>query len=96
MTRENFKKIIKLRSVWEIDKRKGNYVLPNGDKLSNYVRSLIESQMKIDNLGIREDGNLAFWNDSTDELMPAFEENEHTDREIQYDRVTALIKEMIY
>ena len=31
MKREDFKKIIKLRSFWKIDKRKGNYKLPNGN-----------------------------------------------------------------
>lgn len=36
MKRENFKKIIKLRSCWEIDKRKGNYELPS---IRLYLRS---------------------------------------------------------
>lgn len=53
MKREDFKKIIKLRSFWKIDKRKGNYELPNGNRLSSYVRELVESQMKLDGLLIR-------------------------------------------
>ena len=42
MKREDFKKIIKLRSFWKIDKRKGNYKLPGGDNLSVYVTDLVE------------------------------------------------------
>ena len=73
MKREDFKKIIKLRSVWKIDKRKGNYVLPNGEKLSSYVRELVESQMKLDNLLIRNNGDLCFgfggeWSTETKEF----------------------------
>lgn len=53
MKRENFKKIIKLRSCWKIDKRKGNYELPSGKHLLDYILDLVESQMKLDGLGIR-------------------------------------------
>lgn len=58
MLRSNFAKIICLRSFWRIDKRKGNYTLPSGDRLSKYVRELVVSQMSIDSLGIGADGNL--------------------------------------
>lgn len=58
MLRSNFSKIISLRSFWRIDKRKGNYTLPSGEKLSQYVRELVVSQMSIDSLGISIDGNL--------------------------------------
>ena len=56
MKRDDFKKIIKLRSIWKIDRRKGNYTLPNGEKLTIYVKKLVESQMKIDNLLIASNG----------------------------------------
>lgn len=58
MKREKFKKIIKLRSFWKIDKRKGDYKLLNGTQLSEYVEMLVRSQMKIDSLGISIDGDL--------------------------------------
>lgn len=58
MKREDFKKIIKLRSFWKIDKRKGDYKLPSGDKLSKYIRKLVVSQMQLDNLLISENGDL--------------------------------------
>ena len=57
MDRINFIQIIKLRSFWPIDKRKGNYYLPSGERLSAYVRTLIDSQMQLDSLAIASDGN---------------------------------------
>ena len=39
---------------------KSNYELPNGKHLSDYILDLAESQMKVDNLGILENGNLCF------------------------------------
>jgi hypothetical protein len=58
MTRQDFIKIIKLRSNWKIDRRSGNYTLLNGDSLFNYVRMLINTQLSIDELGIRQNGKL--------------------------------------
>ena len=102
MKREDFKKIIKLRSFWKIDRRKGNYKLPNGKRLSDYITSLVESQMQLDNLGIRSNGDLCMvsggcWNDETKEfddytLMPAFESNENC----SYDEMDRRIKSIVY
>ena len=106
MKREDFKKIIKLRSVWKIDKRKGNYVLNSREKLSSYVRKLVESQMKLDNLLIRNNGDLCFgfggeWNTETKEfddytLMPPFKDNETYTYDKMEDRITALVNELLY
>lgn len=60
MKRNDFIKIIKSRSFWKIDKRTGNYKLPSGNYLSDYVEQLVRSQMKIDGLGISENGNLNY------------------------------------
>lgn len=105
MTRDNFKKIIKLRSIWKIDKRKGNYRLPNGDLLSSYVEKLVDEQMKLDTLGIKSDGNLCFctggdWNIDAKEfndftLMPAFKPNETCTFEEMESRVKTLVREII-
>ena len=106
MKREDFKKIIKLRSAWKIDKRKGNYILPSGDKLSSYVRELIESQMKLDNLLIRTNGDLCFgsggeWNTETKQfddytLMPPFENNETCSYDEMEKRITKIVNELLY
>ena len=106
MKREDFKKIIKLRSMWKIDKRKGNYKLPSGKYLSDYVTRLVESQMKIDNLGIGKDGDLCFmsggeWNKEAKKfndytLMPLYKDNEicsHTEME---KRINDLIRELLF
>ena len=102
MKREDFKKIIKLRSFWKIDKRKGNYKLPNGKMLSDYVTGLVESQMKLDNLGIELNGDLCFmsgggWNTEANKfndytLMPAFQGNEVC----SYDDMEKRIKSIVY
>ena len=106
MKREDFKKIIKLRSCWKIDKRKGNYKLPNGNNLSVYVTDLVESQMKLDNLGIRSNGDLCFmsggeWNTETKEfdnytLMPAFQDNEICSYDDMEKRINRLVYELLY
>lgn len=58
LKRNDFIRIIKLRSFWRIDRRKGNYELPSGEKLSAYVRSLVDGQLELDKLAIADDGNL--------------------------------------
>lgn len=105
MKRQDFIKIIRLRSVWKIDCRKGNYALPNGEKLSDYVRGLVESKMKIDNLGVLEDGDLAYcdggeWNKETKDfndyrLLPDFKDNEICPYDKQEMRIKRLVSEII-
>ena len=105
MKREDFKKIIKLRSFWKIDKRKGDYKLPNGKRLSDYVADLVESQMKLDNLAIRENGDLCIasggrWNVDTKEfedytLMPAFQKTEVCSFDDMEKRISVLVREII-
>lgn len=106
MKREDFKKIIKLRSCWKIDKRKGNYKLPDGNNLSVYVTDLVESQMKLDNLGIRSNGDLCLmsggeWNGETKEfddyiLMPAFQDNEICSYDEMEKRIHCFVQELFY
>lgn len=98
MKREDFIKIIKLRSIWKIDKRIGNYELPNKKRLSTYVEELVLSQMKIDSLGIRNNGDLCFCcNDDTDNyiLMPDFQQNENCSCEDMEKRINELVYEII-
>ena len=105
MERKRFMQIIKLRSAWKIDRRRGDYQLPNGDRLSNYIAKLVESQMKIDSLGILEDGSLCFcsggnWNSETKAfddytLIPAFGGNESCSYDEMDRRVSRLVYEII-
>ena len=105
MERKDFMQIIKLRSVWKVDRRRGNYKLPNGERLSRYITDLVESQMKLDKLGIRSNGNLCFcqggeWNTETKEfddytLMPPFQDNETCTYDDMERRIKNLVSEII-
>ena len=98
MTRKELQTIIKARSLWKIDRRKGDYKLPNGKRLSNYVYNLVESQLALDNLGILTDGNIAFLSiDLNNEqvLMPHFKPNEKTTQTEQAERIEQFVNELI-
>ena len=58
MKRNDFKKIIKIRSQWQFTG--DNYKLPSGEPISVYVRKLVESQMNVDSLAILKNGDLSF------------------------------------
>lgn len=105
MKRNDFIKIIKLRSFWKIDKRTGNYKLPSGNYLSDYVEQLVRSQMKIDRIGISRDGNFnpmsggehndakKCFEDYT--IIIPFECNEVCTWKEQEDRINHLVKEIV-
>lgn len=105
MKREDFIKIIKLRSNWKVDRRTGDYNLPGGVKLSRYIRTLVEAQLDLDVLGILEDGNLALrdggkWNEQTKDfddfiLIPTGKESESCTYEEQEKRIRILVKEIV-
>ena len=103
MKREDFKTIIKLRSIWKVDKRKGDYSLPNGTMLSAYLKQLVHGQMDLDHVGISEDGNLY---DAVDKkisgetlpgykIMKPFDGNEVCTFDEQEKRVNMLVREML-
>lgn len=99
MNIEKFKKIIKLRSFWKIDRRKGNYKLPNNEYLSNYVKELVKGQLELDKLAISSDGKLVFsaWDEKKKmyELYVPFSENEFCSYYDQEIRIEKLVKEII-
>lgn len=103
MKRNDFKKMIKLRSQWEFTGN--NYTLPSGDPISTYVQKLVETQLEIDHLAVLKNGDLAFstggeWNDQTKEfedykLMPDYKENETCDFYEMEKRINTLVYEII-
>ena len=106
MKRSDFIAIIKHRSDWKVDRRRGDYFLPNGNKLSDYIRRLVESQMEVDNLAITSTGDLQwitsppYWDSVyhqfTDyEIMIPFHENEICSFDRQESRITNLINEIV-
>lgn len=83
MKRENFIKIIRLRSIWKINKRKGDYVLPSGVELSEYLYNLVESQLDLDGLGINENGDIVHF------FM-------YKDFDDKYKKIMNIVRELIY
>lgn len=97
MTRKELATIIKARSIWKIDRRRGDYKLPNGERLSEYVYDLVESQLSLDNLGILTDGNMALLDSEQQVLMPLslFKPNEKTSEDEQAKRIEQFVNELI-
>lgn len=97
MKRTDFIKIIRLRSCWKIDKRRGNYDLPNGKRLSTYIKHLVKTQMEIDTLLIRENGDLCNGFEMFDDytLMPPFEDNEKCSIDEMERRINKLVYEIV-
>ena len=56
MTRNEMKQILRIRSVWDFKRRRGDYRLPSGDRLSDYLLGLLREQMDLDDLVLTEDG----------------------------------------
>lgn len=97
MRREDFKKIIKLRSVWKTGKRLGNYKLPNGSRLKSYIYGLVKSQMYIDSIAINKNGNLCYCNSENNYiLLQPFQENETCTFDEMEKRINILVDEIIY
>lgn len=102
--RDDFIKIIKLRSYWKIDKRKGNYKLLNGTYLYDYIFELVTGQLNLDNLVIANDGNLyngfgGDWNNKKkvfdDYIIYLSKVNEICTFDNQENRIKSLVKEII-
>lgn len=103
MKRNDFKKIIKLRSQWELTG--DNYTLPSGESISAYIQKLVETQLEIDHLAVLENGDLALstggnWNDQAKKfedykLMPGYKENETCDFYEMEKRINALACEIV-
>ena len=95
MKREDFIRIIKIRSAWKIDRRKGNYKLPSGNSLRSYVYALALQQLNLDHLGIGSDGNLYSIDSNQSRLMIPFAESEPTTPEEQDARFSRLVRDII-
>lgn len=63
MTREDFKIVVKKFSLWKIDKRIGDYKLPNGEYLHKYVEKLVEHLLQTNGIALHPNGSIktALW-----------------------------------
>lgn len=97
MTRTEFKQVIKAFSLWRVDKGKGNYKLPNDERLSDYLGILAHKELDNHNLGINEKGNITdvLFRNGKWWLINPFDTDEEYDIDIQRKRVATLINEML-
>lgn len=58
MSKKNFISIVKNASCWKIDKKRGDYIIPNGLMLTDYLCFLIQEILEKYNLIIRESGRI--------------------------------------
>lgn len=93
MKREELKKIIKLTSFWKIDKRKGDYKLPSGCRLSDYLEGVVWKFVDAFNLAILGNGEIA--DKIGDYIEKPFSAAEPFDRGEQYKRRAELVAEII-
>lgn len=95
MTREDFKKIIALRSIWTVGK--GDYELPDGEYLHMYIDTKVNNQMYIDSFGINENGNLMPVEQQGEVFIFTYSDGHREMSYIkeQYDRIQILINEII-
>lgn len=95
MKRTDFIKIIRIRSERRIDKRRGDYKLPDGTKLSQLVSHLVYTQLAIDNLGIQCNGDICERNRELEGLFPETGLPEIYTGITHIERVERLVKEII-
>jgi hypothetical protein len=92
-----------------IGKRLGNYTLPNGNKLSDYVWNLVDQQLRLDVIGIRENEDLCHITENLNSdgtykklddsrfyvLMPDYQANEYCSYNEHEKRVDQLVREIV-
>ena len=95
MKRKELKTVIKAISEWKIDKRKGDYRLPNGRFLSDYLEEIGEDFLKAFNKAISIDGDIYDYIPETSAIFRPFLDNERTCQDEQRKRLQAVIFEML-
>ena len=107
MTKEDFKKVIKIMSHWRIDKRRGNYKLPSKERLSVYLESLINKFLVNNGLALDKNLNardvfqsdeeryLEFYQKKEIKIFIPFGEDEISNYMEQDKRINMLIRELI-
>lgn len=91
--RNDFQKIIKIMSFWKIDKRRGNYRLPSGARLSAYLEELTKKFLKNNGLAIAENGNI--YEIVGGRIFKPFSDDESISAEEQEKRIKRIIFETI-
>lgn len=97
MKRSEFEQVVKAFSVWKIDKRKGNYRLPSGNLLSNYLQDLIQELCKNNQIAFAKNGNLyqKIVFDEKDVIFIPFADFEKLDNAEQEARAKSFVFELL-
>ena len=95
MNKKELKTVIKAISDWKVDKRKGNYRLPNGRFLSDYLEEIGEDFLKAFSKAISINGDIYDYNPQTATILRPFLDNEQTCQAEQRKRLKAIIFEML-
>ena len=93
MKRNEFKRIIKIMSFWRVDRRRGNYRLPSGDKLSDYLLGEVLRFLDRNNLAIDSRGDVH--EVISGAIFVPFADSEELNEEQQEARARAIVREMI-
>lgn len=93
MKRKEFKQVVKAFSSWRIDRRSGDYRLPNGERLSAYLIRQAAKICRLFNIAIGSDGNI--YDIIDNKIFKPFDIDEALDYTEQYERICHLIKEMV-
>lgn len=102
MKRKEFKQLIKIMSTWKVDKRRGNYRLPDGSPLCSHLYDVAANQLKLNGLAIDSKGNVNKVFTSlkptslTENCIEFMFLNEKTSVIEQQHRLSKVIHEMIY
>lgn len=94
MKRSELKQVIEIFSFWSIDKRKGDYKLPSGVRISDYLERLTSELLRRNSLAIRADGSVGELIDG--KIFKPFGNDEMTTPEQQEKAIHALIMEMLH
>lgn len=94
--RENMERIIRIRSHFKIDRRKGNCTLPNGEKLTDHVFNLLDQQMRLDSLAIDQHGDFRFsTRNGMDYEVGVFNSIEHVAFAEMESRINNFVREVV-
>lgn len=94
MNKKEFEKVVKCFSFWKIDKRRGNYKLPNGERLKDYLLNLVDTILINNYLALDADLNACEVLDN--KIFKPFGIDEAIDSSEQEQRVIKVVNNLIF
>lgn len=81
MKKNAFEQVVKAFSIWRVDRRKGNYTLPNGKRMADYLEELTGELLKTNRLAFRKNGDVGELIGENEIFTPCAEDERTTDAE---------------